>query len=458
MQQKAQVKKNRGGGKPVSNSAQIDAKNPIPFEYGGQSFAFRDTTKYIPFLHPDDNFAQTLLEARLLSTTQAACIDTKRDFCTGSLVDTAGAEFDSKITEWLQSLNLKNENARAITRAAFESHFQFGNTPIELVRFSVGGKKRFFIYVHNFLEWRLAAPDEDGIVREAVQSKLFLRRGIVSSIDYKTSRTLPIYNPMESDRRNWLKVKGSERTLLWYKNAAAGYDHYGMPSSVSSLIYQVLEYKAARYNLDNFDNNMVIGGILALKGSLGQGEANRIGREIIKTHTGDGKRGRTAVVASEEGIEKSDFHEFNTTKDGSFKESDEIWSQKIIFANQWDAVLAGLISGNSIGKGAGFLSKIFEVKNNTVIRPAQEDLVEKVWTPIMKLAGDYMGFDSTKYTLGIKSNKGISAVSDIDITPAVKVNEAREAAGLPLDESPNGEMYLGQLKQPATGSGGGNNV
>lgn len=445
------VARKKKNGADVSNAVKVDAKNPIPFEHNGSTvFSFVNGTQYLPFLPPQDNFGQLLLEARLLSTTNNACVTKKAEYCTGiGLRDTSGKEIDQTILGWFNSLNRKNENVNDLNLKIFEDLFTYGNVPIEIVRFTVAGKKHLLVYVHNFLEWRLGKPDEDDIVNYAIQSKLFYRKGFLTPDEIKKAKRLPIYNPLNSDKANWFKdEQGVERTLIWLKNSVTGFPHYGMPSNLASMIFQILEYKGARYDLDNFDNNMVIGGILALKGNLGQLEANRIGKEIINSHTGDGKRGRVAVIASEEGIEKSDFHDYDTTKDGSYIEADNKWTQKIILANDWDAVLAGIVSPSTLGKGSGFITKIHEIKLNTTIRPAQTKLMEKVWSHVFLLAEEWMGLRLSDYKFEIKNSIDISGLTDVDITPAVQINEVRIAKGLPEDPAKKG-VYMKEPKAAA---------
>lgn len=434
---------NKKRSRAVSNEVRLDAKQPVPFENGGASFSFVNRSRYIPFLDSNDNFAQDLLEARLLSTTHDACIDTKKNYCAG-----AGFQYkDDKdmpeaFVEWCKAVNRRNDNLVKFNRRSFESHFTFGNTPIELVRFTVAGKRYFFAYVHNMMEWRLGPADGDGVISYALYSKLFNQKGHLSEDGVKTSRRVNIYSPFKSDKKNWTKDEnGAERTLIWFKNDFIGFDHYGLPSAIASLIFQILEYKGARYNLDNFDNNMVVSAILALKGNLSQGEANRIGKQAIQTHTGDGKRGRVMVVASEEGIEGSDFHNFDTHKEGSYSEIDDKWTQKIIMANRWDAVLAGIQSPGSLGKGSGYLTKIIEHLLNTVIRPLQNDMMNDVWKHILKLGNEWMNWGVEIDNVVFKNNIDISGLTDVDITPAVRVNEVRQAKGLPEDPAMEG-VYM----------------
>ncbi|MGE9312890.1 hypothetical protein ACLOAU_14680 [Niabella sp. CJ426] len=436
----------------VSNAVTLDPNNPIPFDYSGRALTFINRTEYLPFIGTDNKYAQKILEARLLSDTHNACINTKKDYCAGEgFQDKDNIEFDQSIIDWFSTINRRGESAIDINQQIFEDFFTWGNVPIELVRVKIGKKRFLYVYPHNFMEWRLCAPNDDDICDWAIHSKLFITQSIVNSKDFESAKKLPIYNPMRPDKDNWTKDdNGTERTLIWFKNKVTGIDHYGLPSSISSMIYQILEYKAARYNLDDFENNMVVASILALKGSLSDSEVTRIARQIIKTHTGDGKRGRTVVIGSEEGIDSSAFHKIDTKKDGSFNEADNNWMQKIILANQWDSVLAGLISSSTLGKGSGFITKILENKLNTVIKPAQRNLIEKVWKHIFKIAQEWMQLPFDKYSIEFKNSIDISGLTDVDITPAVKVNEVREAKGLPADPARENEYMPSK--------GGNNNV
>jgi hypothetical protein len=452
--------------KPVKNKPPIVAKleeisavEPLPFE-GGKGFSYVAEAAYLPFLAPDDSYARLLLQSRLLSNTHNACINTKKDYCAGNGFQTKEEEdiTDKKFQEWIKSMNLKDESATEINRQIFESFFTFGNVPIELVRFTVGNKKYFFIYIHNLLEWRLGKPNDDGISTYAIQSKLFLRDGFVlEASDYENSRKLPLYSPrkgnkvgsdpIKNPRINWVRdSNGTERTMIWYRNSICGFPNYGLPTAVASLIYQKSEYGGARFNLDNLENGMALSAILAIKGNLGEKELDRIGKRILKQHAAPGKRGRVMVIGSEEGVDGSDFHPIDTHKDGSYSQIDDIWTQKIILANQWDAVLAGIISSKTLGKGMGYLTKIIESKKNTVMIPAQTQLVDKFWRTTITLAKEWLGMSINPDDVQIRNTIDISGLTDVDITPAVTVDEVRQAKGLPeAKDKTKGKQFLGEV-------------
>jgi hypothetical protein len=236
---------------------------------------------------------------------------------------------------------------------------------------------------------------------------------------------------------------GSERSMLWLKADDESHPDYGMPSNVSSLIYQILEYKAARYNLDNIENNMVVGGILALKGNLSPKECQRIAKEIINTHTGDGKRGRVAVISSEDGIADSSFHQHNVNAEGSFLELDERVSTKIIIANEWHEMLLGIEKKSGMGNGNSYLFGVYEMKKKTVIDPAQQAIIADFWDVILPIAGEWLGDKEIELAQVTYSDiDPVSILHSIDPAPAIKINELRDAVGLPPDESGYGESYM----------------
>lgn len=449
----------KGSNKPVTktrskalvNRANISPAEPIPFEQG-RAFSYVNQTRYLPFLGAKDDYGQLLIESRLLSDTNNACIVTKKDYCAGSgfQYKDSTKKFNKRTRDWFALINGKGQSATKVSANTLESHFTFGNTPIEVVRFTVNRKRYLWIYVKNFLEWKLCLPNDDDICEEALTSKLFLKQGayqVFNEEDYKKSRKLPIYNPSKRDKDNWIKVGNTERTLIWYKNEVTGFEHYGLPSNVASLIYQILEYKGARFNLDNLDNNMVVSAILALKGSYTQPEIDKIGKKAISVHVGEGKAGRVMVVGSEEGIDGSDLHKLDTHKEGSYAEADNLWTQKIILANQWDAVLMGLLSNNTLGKGSNFITKILEIKQKTVIEPAQQDLLTNVWKTVFGISNDWLGLDIDIEDVEIRNSIDISGLTDVDITPAVMVDEVRQSKKLPkLEDEKKGKMLLGELK------------
>lgn len=377
----------------VSAEVKLHAKNPIPLEYSGVAFSAVTNHFYIPFLEGSDDFFNTLLEARLLSTSQHACVSTKTNYTIGQGLEATKGEKENKVwKEFAKAVNGRRQGINSVVRKAVDTFLTFGNAPIEIVRGQVGKQRFIYLYCHNQLDCRLGKPNDENEVTEMIYSRHFRRRGTFT--DATKTRAIPLYKKTVLKKDSvWLKDKktGVERTAIWLKNEIAGYDHYGLPSSISSIHHQKTEHDAVRYNLDNLENNMIVGGVVVLQGNLSPDESNRIGRQIVNQHTGPGKRGRVAVISSEEGIDNSKFLPMDTRKEGSYKELDATAQSKIIFSNEWDAVLAGLQDSAALGKGAGYLEEIYEQKMATVIRPLQAYFMENLIIPYLELADEWLG-------------------------------------------------------------------
>jgi hypothetical protein len=415
----------------VTNVASLDATTPIPLEhYSPKAFLLNSNRKYIPFLEPKDNFAQLLLEAKLLSPTNNACVNSKTEYCIGSgwyLKDTE--QEDKELTEWAVCVNRKSQTLNDVIKSIFDNLWTVGNAWIEVVKGKIGDKPFVKIYLNSFLDMRLAMPDDDDIPVQAYKSKHFRRQGIWS-LKEEDAAKLPLYtsNPLD---KSWVKGDDDfERTIIHLKNSVSGYDYYGMPSNVSCLPQQILEYKVARFNMDNFDNNLVIGGMILLQGSLTPEEAQKLGNNIIAQHSGDGKRGRYVILAGEAGIENTKLVPFERQKDGDFIEFDKRIEQKIISANNWDALLAGIQQGGALGNGgSGHLRSVFDIKYKTVIEPMQTYVIEKFLMPLLQICDAHMGTKFSKHKLGLKTVVPVSFLGDIDVNSILTKNEGRKALG-----------------------------
>jgi hypothetical protein len=380
--------------------------------------------------------------------TMNACVTTKRDYIVGegwritNLKD--NEQPDQEFVDWAKSINNRNETLNRAISQASEYLLRYGNVFIEFVRGSVAGKKFVKIYVHNDLECRLGEPDEDDIPRTVVRSKRFKDVGIINFGATDQATEIPIFDPLRK-RNSWKKDGKVERTMIHLKNEFAGVDYYGMPSNVSALPQAVLEYEFARYNMDDLENNMNPGGMLILQGNFSQTEANKIGKEIVKTYTGKGKRGRTMVIASEQGLENSKFEKFDTQKDGSFVESDKRVEEKIIFANQWDRLLAGLSDSGSMGKGNAYILNLFRLKYQTVIKPIQKYLIESFLSVAIEVVDDWTGTKWKNYEFDLLTNTPISILESDKMIDTWTVDEVRKEGGLPALGGDRGAMLVGDL-------------
>lgn len=431
--------------KTYSNVASIDVKNPIPFEPSGESSVFHFSKRnrgYLPFLDSKDNFFQLLLEAKKLSPTNSGCVGSKTNFCIGKGMFIKDGAVNPDFEKFRKRVNKKGQSFDKLIRSGFNNHFTAGNNFFELIRGEVGAKKFMWVVNRSYLDCRLSIPNDDDICETVFISKEFRKR-TAWTLEASKAVELPIYYGDED--MTWYKSEaGTEHCVIHVKNEEPGYDYYGMPSNVSSLPQQILEYKNVRYNIDLIDNNMVMGGILAVDGNLTQEEAKKLGKDVVTSYTGEGKRGRIAVVSGKE-MSKSTFHQYDTQKEGSYLKLDESVSRKIVDANNWDKSLYGQHAESS-GMGNGgfaYLSAVFDTKNKTVIEPAQELMMQDFINPFFELYDDWMGTRFSDLDLIFRTVSPASFIGEIDVNSCLTKDEGREILGKPaMEDKEKGQEFI----------------
>lgn len=456
---KEAVKAAAKGGLVVSNAVQLDAKTPIPLESTSGWNNTRKGGRYVPFLNGTDTFPQTLLEARMLSVTGNACVSSKVRYCVGSGWRVLGTDTtDEKLTDWAKKVNKSGETLNAILAAAFDNLFTFGNGFVKLTRVKIGGTNYLRVTSLNMLDVRLLMPEGDDIAIAVAITKDFRKQGF-STLRKDGYLELPLYTS-DAIFRTWGKDGKDESIVIHIKNPVCGYDYYGLPSNAAGLPNEVQEYKATRFNLDEFDNNMVVGGVLFLGAGVTQDEGNLVGKKIIAQHTGDGKRGRVMVLAGEGVGDSSKYESFERSKEGSFIESDKHTEDKIVTANEWDSMLAGLRRDSGLGNGgSGYIQAVFDIKNKTVIQPAQKKIIDELLMPIMELADEWLGTKWSKYSLGILTTPPVSFAAEVDVNAVVTVDEGRALLGFqPMEDAAKGKEIISVNATQKAQKGGAQNV
>ena len=411
----------------VVNAAKLDPKTPIPIETEGQGYSYKVWHKYVPFLDKNDNFFQILVEANALSPTNLACTNSKTKFSIGKGWKILQDQEDKELTAWAASVNKRGHSFNDVLKNIFNNRYVVGNSFIEAVRFTVGNEKYFHLYRRNFLDCRLMVDEDTDLPTHVVISKKFRKKGSWN-ITENDSVQIPIYNG--DPKQEWFKneKKGTEHLMFHIKCEASGYDQYGMPSNHACLPEQILEYKMARYNMDNFDNNLVIGGLIVLQGNFTPDESKKVANEITKAHTGDGKRGKYVVLASETGIDNSKVINFDQNKEYDYINGDRRIEEKILLTNEWSKVLIDPQAG-SMGNSGKQIRELYETKMNLVIGPEQAEVIEKFIKPVMKVAGAWLGKKWGTYDFGFLSLPILGISSEIDVNAVLTVDEGRAALG-----------------------------
>lgn len=431
----------------IINAVKLDAKTPIPLETNGKGYAITKGRKYVPFLNSSDNFFQILLEANLLSPTNLACVNSKTKYSIGKGWYLTDKKEDKDLQAWAKRVNPRGQNLNDILKSVFNNMYTTGNSFINIVITKVGSTKFVNLYVKNFIDCRVKTPDENGddIPTHVIVSKNFRKKGTWNLADETQFVEVPIYTG-DPKQKGFMDKAGNEHFMIHLKNECSGYDYYGMPSNVACLPKQVLEYKMSRFNLDNFDNNLVIGGLIVLQGNLTSDESTKTAREITKAHTGDGERGKYVILSSENGIENSKVINFDQNKEYDFIAGTKSVSDTIYDSNEWSKALINPDAGG-LGNSGKQIRELYESKMNTVIGPEQARVIEKVLGPIMEMCKRVQGKNWTEYGFGFENIPVLGITNEIDVNAVLSVNEGREALGYPALEGEAGSVRIKENKQ-----------
>lgn len=446
----------------VNNQIKLDPQHPIPIQYGGDSFSNIRGKKYIPFLGRDNNLPNLLLEARLTSPTQDQCISSIAASVVGnglSVQDIDPKDLDPDFSEWIKCVNNDQDSFDDLLHATIEGEREQGNQFIEVVKGTVGGKAFMKVHLHPFQYCRFAELEKQENQPSAVViSKLFAKRGYRRIDD---ARRIPLWSPNPLDQTKcWFQdEEGNYRTMLHFSNKKQGIDYYGMSASISGLRYQVIEGMLAQYNIDNLENNMILGGMLMFKSAMTEQEALLNAEKIMLSHIGAGKTGRIAVIASESGLDDVKFEKYDTRNEGSYMELDKSVQKKIIATNDWHEVLIGLNEGGgSLGNGNNYIRSIWYSKEASLLNPLRRKITDKVVMPLMKIYADVFGKpEILKYNFWFNSAMPFSFLGDVKPEQYVQVNEARGAAGLPQDDTVK-DKYLSEMNIRTTNRTQDNNI
>lgn len=433
----------------IGNS--LNPHEPIPLELENIFGFSAGGDKYIPFFKGNSRFYGfnaffiNILNWRKESTTQNACIVSKVNYSVGDGIvvnNVPNDKLDPQFTDFLKRCNPQPEGLNRVLRQIFDNFFTFGNVPIEIVRGTVGGKKFLYVYVKNTLDCRKAWPNGNNESEAMIVSRWFRKPGIYNLTE-KMNIRIPFYNSGAGDKKKYWVADSKDnqgqpvptvyRTALWLKNDYPGYDHYGLPSWLPSMRSAILEGATAQFNIDNIDNNMVVGGVLVLAGNVTTEESTRIANTITRKYTGRGKTGRTIVVASEDGITDSKYTPQDTYKQGSFIELDKLSKSNIILANEWDESFLGSHEGASKAASGAFLNELYQQKVKTVIKPVHRVIKDDFFTPLCEIADEWLGTQWSKYDIDIQ----ISNLFD-DTTAASTTVEGLNALLQIIDKVGNG--------------------
>lgn len=439
----------------VHDVVRYETRKALPITFNSQDYYAPQTgLAYHPFLPPDDNLFKQLLELRLLSVTQMNCINDKTFYSIGAGLQVQNQEFPKNFDK---KINAKRQLIDDVLKSIFESNYQDGNKFVEISVVKIGRrypKIYVYAYPHNNLDIRLKSEPDTFEVKKVLRSREFRRDGIIGLNEKEPPLEIPLWtdSPISKDDVWMTDKNGVMRTMLHIKNEIQGIEPYGLPTNFSGMAQALLEHKVGKFNLDNFDNNMFLAGILSIMGQTSTEEGQKLLSDIRKGYIGEGKAQRIFVVSSEAGLNDTKFTPFQQNHEGHFVEFDKHNEGKIVSANQWSRELLDMQENSGLGKGGAYLAQLFQRKYRTVIAPVQQNIMNNFVFPMMQIIDEFQGTDFYSLPWYIKPVVPVSLEGALDLDSLLTVDEGREEIG--KGKHPNAKIGGMQIAEVAAKSKG----
>lgn len=446
----------------IKNMMTVDPISPINLGYDNSIYVDLKGQWYVPFLNPDDNEDLQLIANRKLSPTTDRIIQSKINYCLGNdgvyISDKntleSKIELNKKFKAEMQCINNNRESLDDVCYKIFDSYLTFGNVYIEIVRgqVKVGDvtKRYMKVYVRHPRDCRLAYPDKYNICNNVIVSRYFRKEGgIRLKPDFET-KVIPIFVPTEiGELTSWWKNEedGTEHTMIHIKNSDFANDYYGLPSNHPSKTNMQREYRNIRYDLDMFENKMILGGILNVKSDMPDEDGRALANELTKQYVGDGKRGQTMVITNQSQVDKNiEYIPFHHKDDDNSVTKATYNDDKIFMANGYNRELIGSNSPNGTFKSSAEIRTIFQIVLNTCIVPDQNKVINGFLKPFISMYSKWCDNNWHTEEFGFNTVMPSTFLGDIDPMSALKVNEGRHIIGYPKLDDERGETLMREIK------------
>ena len=405
--------------------------------------------QYVPFFDEQNAFAKQLLSLCNNSPTLRRVINDKVNMAIGdgfnvyqgvinpmlSFINEAKVAIDITdrrvfdINELLLNVNLNNETIQDVLRKGFADYFSLGNCFFELVRTqTIDG---FKTYVYHIPAYMVAFKKmEEDMVKRTV--------GIYETWEEDITRLDQIRDvEIYPNKTMYTEEDGTttERSVICIQNYAPGYSYWGLPDWIACKHYAELEYRAARYNINEFENGFIPSSIVQFFGNMSEEEAQRMMRDFKNSYTGTRNHKKVfAQVVRDERL-KANVQTIDTDKQGDYIELLRLCAQNIVAASGWTMSAAGFATSGVIGTNQQLRSEINYLQNK-VIQPIQNLFLQNVIQPFLNYVADYNPIVDG-ISLSFSNNVPVSFMGDIDIKTVLTVDEQREILGFkPLNQTP----------------------
>lgn len=337
---------------------------------------------------------------------------------------------DPKIIEALDdrlmAVNAEGETLAEVSDKVVQEFNVYGNAYVSLSK-PAGGRDLFCHHI-PFVKGRLSEIKKDSDepqvlgINEEWKERTWSDANVVK---------IPLYPNWSEPDEN-----GVQRTAIHLKDHAPGFEYYGLPEWIASLMYAEIEYRIAKFNSSKFDNAFLPSGVLQFFGAASTEEAKQIVKDAKNKYTGTGKNGGLFIQVLRDEALKAHFTKMEGDSEGEFLDLSKVSAQAIVSAHRWTMSLAGFATSGKLGSNEQ-IRREFEIVQNTVIKPLQNMICRRFLNVYMKELA-LMDTGLKGLYLDIQNSTPVSFIGDVDINQVLTNDEKREVAGYsPVEKESN---------------------
>lgn len=412
----------------INQKVTVELNSPLPDSFDNKEVRdIMSEAGIIPYFGYNDHSSHIVLQyfADLYqwSPTNRACINAIRDYAFRGNIrlkkSTVGG-FDlgeqniyatssevQGVIETFTKLGMSATDISELTRQLYINLAVFGNLYLRLTIKTIAGVSR--VYLESIPAQNAAyqlEKDANGNLVDMPERKIVVSESFekqyLAKFPPKTYHIYPYWSELD---------KGEYSTVFHIKNQTDKSPYYGRPDSISSYLWQYLEYyiadkavtisrqdfvalyllfsEAPLQNNDETDDDFE-GWTAALKG--------------LTTMSNSGKASTLANLRYPNGTEKPHLEKLDIKLDTEdFRVKLEKAASKIIQSHGWFAELLGeQIAKNGIGKDSALLTT-YTVADGAKITPLQEDF-SAIWHKVFSVIDEQVGTNLAEFTIEFPQN------------------------------------------------------
>jgi len=429
--------------------------SPLQEEFRVGDFATnRIIFPIVPFLDFGDATLRVLRDLSELSPTQAACVNSQVGYATAAglgLRHKQGAVKRQSNTERLitdaqhdEYVGFLEENfdldvlLRKINRT-LRNLKTYGNAVLEVVLTQTGRVRNVAVNIYDADMFRYRIPADapnaagastlgdstyfgsnihpvENLRAMGVQTGFIAARWSPSFLSSNLSRVVeyPVYSPQQFAQGQPYFAEysdGTYRCLMHIKDDAIDREYYGLPSSISGIYYQFMEFQSGKYATRGYENQWLPSLIMDIEEPqqlLDEEDSNELMlqtlNQLANTYTNRSDEAKLPVVVRLRGIgtAPASITQIQSRPDKGFHpEFASLAQGEILKANQWHSSLLEKTVG-SIGNSSEHRD-LARITDATVIRPLQElALMPFRWA--IEQAQQWVGYSNpARHELDLKS-------------------------------------------------------